>query len=342
MLVFLGAVPAALGLPWMMLLPEGNRNRLPACLPAGYFIELAVFHFLAVPFAFLGWPFSTLAVIFSCVTAALVAFSIWFAVRHRPVRLKLPRFTAWELFYLAVFLLLLGWQMYNVAVRDTTFWSYDDASYVTIGADAVRYNRMLVIDESKGIATTVAPNRALQSSLFFPAFLTLITGIPVTVMNRTVLEVFYVFLAYTVFAYMASVVFKKKENGLIFLVILSVLHIWGLYSQYSVTFRLLGPNYQGKAVPAASLIPFMFAFLIQKLEEDYDRKPGVLLMLISTAATAMSLFGAAAFVMNLALAVILSLIRKPRRWKHLRYLAWGTVMPAVYAGVYFVYKYFMW
>jgi len=340
--VFLGAFPVLLGLPWMETLSKTNRFSLLACFPLGYFIELAVFHILAVPFAFFYWSFTTLSTVYACLLTALAVFSVWFVVKKKHVRMSWPRFTGWELVYLAAFCILLLYQLYNVTVRDTTIWSHDDANYVSFGADAVRYDRILRIDPNTGIAMQINARRALQSSLFFPGFLTLITGIRATTMNRTVLEAFNVFLVYITFAYMASVLFRRKDNALIFLILMSVLHIFGLYSPYSITIRILGPNYPGKAVLAASLLPFFFAFMIQKMKEEYNWKAGCVLMLLSLTASGLTMFGVATFTLNLLLIVGLSLLWKGRKWKHLWYLPWGCAMPAIYGGVYFIYKFYVW
>lgn len=341
---FLFLAPAVLGLPWIICLPVSRPRSVLACIPFGYFIELALFHFLSVPFAFLGGPFSTLAVIFICVICSMGIISIAFYIKHRQktIAFHLPKFTRWEMFYLLVFIVLVLWQMYNGITRDITIWSYDDAGYVTYGADTVRYNQIQSINAETGLATANSFRRTLQSSLYYPAFLSLITEIPNTVMNRTILEAYDIFLAYTVYAYMAGVICKKKENGLVFLIILSVLHVFGYYSQYSVTFRLLGPNYQGKAVLAVSLFPLLFTVLLQKLETEYDRKTGILLLLFSSAATALTMFGAATYILNLSLVVGLSLFRRKRHWKHLWYLVWGCILPAIYLSIYFIYKYIKW
>lgn len=340
--VFFFAVPVSLGIPWTTILPNRNRYRMLACLPVGYFIELAIFHFLAVPFGFLGGSFRTLSLLFGLTLAAICTFSIFLCIRKHPIHLRFPRFSAWEWAYLLIFCTLLGLQLYNGLFGDQTYWTYDDAGYVTSGEDAVRYDMIQRIDPNTGIAITGDATRILQSSLYFPAFLTLLTGTPVSVMSRTVLECFDILLGYTVYAYLASVLFEKKENGLIFLIILSILHIYGYYSQYSITFRLLGPNYQGKGVHAVSLLPLTFTLLMQKLEDPYEHRTGILLMLLSAAAVGLSMFGAVTYMMDISLVLVLALFRGKRHWKHLWYLVWGGVLPALYVAVYYIYRTYRW
>lgn len=340
LVVFLLLVPMLLGIPWTTLLPKRNRCRLCACFPMGFFVELAIFQLLEVPVAFLHLPFTLLCWAFMTVLAIACVCSFVVYIRNRPFEIKVPALSRWELFYLIVFLGLLGWQIYNGFVMDATVWSYDDSAYVTYAADAIRYNKIQAIMPYTGLATVLDATRALQGWLYFPAFLSQITVIPVAVMERTILETFNIFLAYSVYAYMASVICIKLENGLLFLIILSLLYIFGWYSQYSVTFRLLGPNYQGKAILAVSFLPLLFTLLIQMLERKYKTKCGALLMLLSAAASSFSLFGTVTMVLNSSMVLALSSLQKERRRRnHLRYILWCTSLPAIYIGIYFVYKY---
>lgn len=333
-------VPVLLGTVWTPLLLK--RNRLLACFPVGFFVQLAMFQLLALPFTYLQLSFSLLCGVFVGAQLLGCAYALWLMISKTSPRAKPLPPGKWETIYLILFLGLLGWQLYNVVVKDTTVWSYDDAYYVTYAADAVRFDRMLTIYPNTGTAVSVNSTRWLQSFLFYSAYLSKLSGIPVTVMNRTILEAFNVVLAYAVYAFMAGSIFRNKENALIFLIILSILHIYGFYSQYSITFRLLGPNYQGKAVLAASLCPLLFALMMRILEYEYRRRAGVLLLLLSIAATGLTMFGAAVFLMNTVLVITVAMFRRKRYWKHLRYIAWGGIMPAIYGCIYLIYVYLKW
>ena len=292
---------------------------------------LAVFLFI-VP-VLLGAPWTTLLPSKNRYRL-LACFSIGFFVELAVFQLlEVP------IAYLIVFLGLLVFQLYNGFVRDTTYWSYDDAMYVTYAADTIRYDSIQTIYAYTGIAARFNATRAMQGWLYYPAFLSKISSIPVAVMERTILETYDILLAYIVYAYMASVLFARKDNGLIFLIILSVLHIYGWYSQYSVTFRLLGPNYQGKAVMAVSVLPLLFTFLIQVLRRSYSRLIGTLLLLFSAAASSLSLFGAVTMAVNTTLVVGLYALSKRSCRRRLRYIPWGCVLPVMYCGAFFLYKY---
>lgn len=338
--VFLFVAPVLLGAPWTMLLPRKDSYRLYACFPIGVFVQLAIFQLLEVPVAFLHLQFTLLCWMFAAIDiAACILSVIFFIGKEKLFAFKLPGLNGWEAFYLIFFLVMLGWQLYNGFIRDTTVWSYDDATYVTYAADTIRSNSIQTVNPSTGIARAFNVQRAMQGWLCYPAFLSLISSVPVTAMERTVLETYDIFLAYAVYAYMASVLFYRKDNRLIFLILLSFLHIFGMYSHYSVTFRLLGPNYQGKAILAVSFFPLLFVLLIQTLKRAYDRRTGCLLLLFSAAATSLTLFGAVTMVLNTSLITGLSVIGRRRSWEHLKYILWSGLLPALYCGMYFLYRY---
>jgi hypothetical protein len=83
----------------------------------------------------------------------------------------------------------------------------------------------------------------------------------------------------------------------------------------------------------------LFTLLIQMLEQVYSRKAGLLLLLLSAAATSLTMFGAVTMMLNTTLVVGLSVFRRERQWKHLRYIPWGVALPALYCGAYFLYRY---
>lgn len=337
LVLFLFIIPAIIGMPWTRILPPKKWCRVFACFPIGFFVELAIFQLIVVPMAFLHLPFTLMCWIFAGI---VVIYSIWSLVgtiRKPPFWIREPHMTKWEMFYLIVFLGLLGLQLYNGFSRDTTYWSYDDATYVTYAADTIRYNAVQTINPDTGVAQSFNAFRAMQTSLYYPAFLSILSSIPVTVMTRTVLETYNIFLAYMIYMYMASVIYKKLENGLIFLVILCFVFIFGWYSPYSVTFRLLGPNYQGKAVLATSFFPLLFTLFISMLDRNYSCKFGLLLFFLSASASSLTMFGVATVILNTVLVIILSIFRKERRWEHLLYIPWSTFLPLIYLGVYFLY-----
>lgn len=336
--LFLIAIPVLIGFPWANLISQNRGSRMLACLPIGFFMELSLFQLLTFPFAFWGWRFSVLC----WVTAALLILwggvSLYHTLHNK---LTLRRKTAikwdgWSVFYACLFFILLIGQVYQTITLDSTYFTYDDSMYAVMANDALKQDRLFVTNPYTGIAGTLNVHRALQSFLVFPAFLSFFSRVPITIMEHTVLAVYYLLIAYIVYAWMGSVLFEKTEETFIFLIFISLLYLFGFYSIYSATFRLLGPNYQGKAVLAVSYVPMLLSFLITALDSPYNKKVGGLLMFLSIGAAGLTLFGTITVAANAVAVICLAMMRKKREWRHLFYVLWACVFPAIYAGIFFI------
>ena len=55
-----------------------------------------------------------------------------------------------------------------------------------------------------------------------------------------------ILIAYATYVLLAKRLFRQRDNRLIFMVLIEVLYIYGFYSNYSATFRLLGAPWKGK------------------------------------------------------------------------------------------------
>ena len=327
--------PLLIGLPW-----GGHLRHTAAVFPIGFFLELVLFQLIAFPAGYFGISFRLTCYVFAALLVALSLISLIYCIRHRVSSFMKPKMPEkWEWVYLILFLGLLAVQIVLAVRMDLTEMSYDDNWYVTWANDTVNMDRMFVISDATGLASRFNVHRAMQTTLVFPSMLTVLSKVPVVTVEHTVLQVFCIILAYSVYAYMAGVLFERRDHQLIFLVVMAMLYIAGYYSHYSTTFRLLGPNYQGKAVLAVSLTPLVFTLLFQKLDEPYDRTLSFLLVLLSIAATACSLIGTVTIIVNVGIPVVLSLFGRQRSWKRLRYLFWTGIMPAFYAGIYLLYRF---
>jgi hypothetical protein len=335
--VALMAAPCLLGRPWARLLPDRRGLRALACWPLGYLMMLALFEALAVPFTWLRGDFHNFAVAYTAVLAAAAAASVLLPGGRKPLGASLRgggRLSFWEGLYLAAFLVLLGFQLVRAAVWDTTTMNYDDSDYLARAADALAHGLMLGVDPETGLAEALSMKRVMQGSLFFPAWVSWLSGLPVTVAARSVLETVHLALAYAAFGCMALTLFPKRENALIFLLLLSLAYLVGHYSHYSPAFRLFGPNYQGKAMLAILLCPMLFTLMMILLERAYDWRYGLMLMALSLAAVSMTLFGAPVMAAGVGVPALLSLVRRPRQWKRLLYVLWASAIPAACGAAY--------
>ena len=326
--------PFCMGLPWVKAggAKSGVAKACFACV-AGYFMRLALFHAVALPMTLRGLRFSTMANVFTALLLAACLVSVWLGRDAFGKRKKQPRFTAFESIYLLAFLALLGVQLVLTITMDPTTKTYDDASYTVYSSDALATDYMFITDPATGLFEQL-DFRVLQSALLFPAYITRLTGMPVTMVERTFSYAFNLLLAYGCYVYMAEDLYRKREDRLIFLILLSGVYIFGYHSRFSMTFRLLGPNSQGKAILAVTTVPLLFVVLRKWLDRPYQWKCGLFLFFLSDSACALSLMGAGYVIAIVAVLTVLSLFRKQRSWKHLLYTLWASVMPCAYLASY--------
>ena len=330
LLVVLGIVPWTLGLPWAGLLK--SRCVTLTAYGVGYFLELALFQVVASIGIFTCNSLRLIVLHYSVALAAALVFTIIYSIRHHcysnAINLgRRGKLTAMEWVMLIGFLLLLGLQIAGGVTYDITYMSYDDATYTVFAVDAIDTGRVGMVLPYTGEASGLEVLRCMQTSLLFPAYLSVVSGLPVAVVVHTAQYIQSVLLSYCICSYMATELFNRRENQLLFLLFVSILYIFGYHSHYSLAFRLLGPNYQGKAVLAVSLSPLILTIYTRKLAEPYDRRVGVLLLLLSLSGIALTLWSVGTIIVICTLPVCLSLIWKGRDWRYLRYILWSVVMP---------------
>ena len=323
--------PLCMGLPWVRLGDAKSAiAKLCFAYVAGYFMRVTLFHAVALPMTILGMRFSTMADAFTVLLVGACAISVWVGSNVFSQKEQKSKTTVYEKIYLLAFIGLLMVQLYLTITMDPTIMTYDDAGYVAYSGDALVTDYMFITYPVTG-AFVKFDFRIMQSSLLFPAYIVRMTGINLTTVERTLSYALNLISAYGCYIYMAEDLYKKREDRYIFLVLLALIYIFGYHSHYSMTFRLLGPNSQGKAVLAVILVPLLFVLMRKKMATRYDWKFGLLLLLLSVSACSLSLMGAAYVPIIVAALTILSMFNRKRQWERMLYPVWASVIPCSYA-----------
>ena len=339
LLLLLGFVPLIIGLPWARKLD--NRLSYALAYSVGFFIQLALFQAAITPVLFLYGKLIHVVLIYSVFLLGVCTWSIWTIQKEHliPKRISIKRLSGFEIIYLCAFLVVFGIQIYNGFRYDLTYMSLDDETYTVIAEQALEGQGLGNIDSATGQATMLNLKYGLPGWLYYPAFVAFFCKLSVTTVAHTVQYIQLILLAYAVYWYLSGLLFDDRQNRLIFLLFLALFYWFGYHSHYSLTFRLLGPNYQGKAVAAVSLTPLVFALLIKKLDEPFQWRFFWLLFLLGAAACGLSFWGAGTFLVILTLPILISLFFKSRNFKHLLYIVSGSAVPAVFATLFFVSQY---
>ena len=335
--------PYCLGLPWRKL--GGSEHRGSSFFftyVTGYFLRLALFHLICFPMVLMRGRFSVACNIFTPSLLILSAVSVYLGRKNIVTeRIDIWKWlrshSTYEFIYLFAFLLIFLFQIVQIIRMDITYMGYDDATYTTFGSDAIATDSLFQQYDMTGLfqpPSGIEVRYTFYTSLIYNAWISKMTGIPITMVARTVQAVYVFILAYMVYSYMAEELFSSRENRYIFLLLLSFLYLFGYYSHYSATFRLLGPNTQGKAIATTIMTPLLLILMKKKMVEPYDWRVGLLLLLFSHAATGLSLWGMGMAVIVVVLSVVLSMLRRKRVWKHLLYVVWIGFFPAIYLALY--------
>ena len=103
-----------------------------------------------------------------------------------------------ELIYLAGFLAVFTFQIVQIIRMDITYMGYDDATYTTYGSDALATNLMFQTYDMTGTFAPLSGRQAFMTALIYNAWITRLTGIPITMVMRTVQAVYVFILAFMV------------------------------------------------------------------------------------------------------------------------------------------------
>ncbi len=261
---------AILTLFWLVFLPFACGTLLltvtkrktmcfSLCMLCGYLVMFSVCEICFVPLILMKQPFHTAAYAMAGILCILALVSVFFCRKNLLFLLKDTYYelrSQSPLFYAALILILI--QIFAYVFFMTI--DQDDAFFVATAADAIQYDTMYQVEPYIGYRAYVLPYRYVLSPMpMFYAFLAKFTGFHAAVIAHTVLPVFLVSTAYMVYYLIAEQLFHGKKDSVgLFLVLLSVIHISSYYSVYTQGTFLLTRIWQGKAILAAILLPFLF------------------------------------------------------------------------------------
>ena len=238
----------------------------------GFLGSVGLFWVLYLVFLAISASFTTLVVVYSLAIIALGGLSIYinkgvnFCNIHS-VSAAIKSQPKFERIYMVMFFAILVVLMILNGITTAGEQTYDDAEYLVAANDAIHFDSIITRRPDDGAFASYNVRNALNSWNYFIAYFAKIFNIRVTVVSHTILAVLLLFIAFTVYYYIASKLFADSENRWVFLVLLSVLYLFGSYSHYSPTFRLLASIWQHKGVLYAIVLPFTVAVLPYLLEK---------------------------------------------------------------------------
>ncbi len=206
----------------------------------------------------------------------------------------------------------------SAVVHDTMYW--DDP----IGSDQLYWNTGEV---KKDLTSPWAMYIAMCSR---------ISDIPPAVLSHTYLPFFLILLCYALYLLIGRVLCSENwEKIFLFLIFLSVLHLWGYTSTHTLASMLLLRIWQGKAVCASFLLPLLFYLMYQVMNRRCRRGWYPLLHVAGTGACLLSGIGIVTGPVVLFLYGIVDFIYY-RRWKK-TLVIWSAALPGAVCLAYYLF-----
>lgn len=353
-ILFIIIIPLLLGGLWVNIKFSSCSESIVFRYLSGFFMIFALFQVISVPMCFMKTSFSLLCSVFSVCLIILSVISIFLYYKNKKVRqieffkqvkeikfcelidkLKIICANKWAVIYFILFFIFLGFQVVMACRIDIGWRQDDDSTYITFATMALHANSMYLVNEATGIAMELSYQRSLQGAVLLIGYIAKICNVSPMIVAHTFLAIALLIIAYTTYYFLAKTILDDYEKIWIFLILLSLLYIFGHYSEYSMTFRLLGPIWQGKAILQIILTPFLFAILPKIFKEKFNLKSGWYLLMLSTAAMSMTMGGA-------ILMVALLLVLVPLHYNRTRdkqifiYVPFGLLVPGITAVTYLI------
>lgn len=320
-----------------------------AVYAAGFVTALAVFQIVAVPVILLEtWGFPRIVTVYSVLLALLSAAGLVFgfpvlrgmAADVRTLFGKKKRPSVETLLYWGMAVGLILFQMYMAYTHE--FFDGDDAYYVAQSVIAEQTDVLYRILPYTGLSTALDYRHALASLPVWEAYLARITGIHPAIIAHSVLPLVLIPLTYLVYYRIGMRLFKGAfRKTAVFLILVSLLQIFGNTSIYTNATFFLMRTWQGKSI-LCNLVLLSAVWSLLRLWEtgmDGERKgkkqAGWWLLMAANSVTAAMATTMGVFLLSLFVAVAgLVLAIRQKRPGFLLPLA-ATCLPGlVYLGIY--------
>lgn len=221
-----------------------------------------------------------------------------------------------------------------------TYPDGDDAYYVGTASFGVNIPQMYSRIPYTGATTEFDTRHCLAPFPYFIAFLSRMSGIEVSVIAHSVLPIAFILFAYGIYYLIAKEVCREAREVSLFMLIMSVLFMFGNYSVYSMETFMMTRIRQGKASLGSFAIPlgFYLLILLAKKIEGSKREKIILTWLLGCNGLVAALFTTMGnFIYPCMLAIGgLCICFGKKRWKNIFWIGLACVPSVAIAALYFI------
>lgn len=158
--------------------------------------------------------------------------------------------------YWAIFALIVLFQLYMAFTRAS--FDGDDAYYVVESLLAQQADVMNTLHPYTGISTSLDVRHAFAVITMWIAFIAKVSGIHATIVSHTIIPLVFIPLIYLVYIEIARILFRKKQDMIpVFMIIMSIIVMFGNTSIYTSETFMMMRTWQGKAMVANFVLPMI-------------------------------------------------------------------------------------
>lgn len=348
-MLWLLIVPLGIGLLVSVRMSDGKSWLLKSYI-FGLAVYMAVFQGITIVNMFTINNFFTVCTIFSYSTIAVATLGYiltacmcvkkrgkWiYTIREKsntPKSQRIENIILWVLFGVIVIFQLIQ------TVR-LTYPDGDDAYYVGVAAYGVYVPQMYSRIPYTGAPTEFDTRHCLAPFPYMISFLSRMSQISASVIAHSILPVFFILFAYGIYYLIAKQVCREKREVSLFLVIVSVLLLFGNYSVYSMETFLMTRTRQGKASLGSFVLPlgfYLLFLLAKKLDGKKSERVVIYLLIMCNGLTAALFTTMGNFIYPCLIAVGgLCICFNKKDWKKLFVLALTCIPNVVMAVLYLI------
>jgi len=278
LLVVLVLIPLCMGLIPVSLI-DGRLRSLGVTYISGFLFALALFQIVAVPILIMDpWGFKLVVPIFTALTVlvSLIGILMNFLTAKKENRAPLrirgeQKLTAEEVILWGMVFLLIGFQLF-MAVTKTSF-DGDDAYYVVHSLLTQETDTMYRTLPYTGLSTALDLRHSLAVFPMWIAYVAKMSGVHSTIVAHTILPLVLIPLTYWIYLEIGKKLLRKDMKKLpVFMIFITLMHIFGNVSIYTNATFLLTRNWQGKSILANLVIPTIFWLFLWIFDGDGNEK----------------------------------------------------------------------
>ena len=346
-IIWLCVIPFALGL-LPLSFTDRKEKRITECMVLGYLVMFALCQIIAVPLILLKIQFHVFCRALAATYVILAAGGLmagrawWPAMTASCFRNLLHH--SWTVYAAIAAVLVQAYYYIQYMVTNL-----DDAYFVAVATTAIETDTMYLYSPYTGRAVDVFNLRyCLSPFSMLQAFLSRCIGVHPSTLDHTIMAPALVMIAYMVYAAMGHLLFApetmvkmeekdtEKMTGL-FILFLSMIHVTSYYCIRNQGSVLLVRLWQGKAVLAAVLIPFLFYHCYRMYRKPQEKGNLLILLMAVFACCLVSSMGIALPVVMLGIFALLFGAGK-KRGRYMMNMIVGALPCVVYGLMYIVMK----